>query len=105
MAINGSVNGAHHLARNAIATIFSGGVLALLLWIAALLADLSHSVPAMEKRLAALETRVEQISENLALSREAIAVLKREMTLIQDELRSLRQRFAQHVPPSDPRTR
>jgi uncharacterized coiled-coil protein SlyX len=104
MAVNGNGNGGTPI-RNVVATVFSGGLLALLLWIAALLADLSHSVPAMEKRLAALETRVELIGEHITVSRETTAVLKREVTLMQDELRALRQQFAQYASPSRPQSR
>jgi uncharacterized coiled-coil protein SlyX len=104
MAINGNGNGGQPI-RNIIATVFSGGLLALLLWIAALLSDLSHSVPAMEKRLAALESRVEMIGEHITVSRETTAVLKREVTLMQDELRALRQQFTQYASPSRPQSR
>jgi uncharacterized coiled-coil protein SlyX len=104
MAINGN-GGAHNPVRNIIATVFSGGLLALLLWIASLLSSLSYSVPAMEKRLAALESRVEMIGEHITVSRETTAVLKREVTLMQDELRALRQQFAQYVSPSRPQSR
>jgi len=76
--------------RQILTTVFSGAVMALLLWMANLLVNVSHTLPIIERRISTLEMKQDNVTEHLALSRESIAVLRREVALMQEELRTIR---------------
>jgi hypothetical protein len=76
--------------RAVMTTVIGGITLALLLWIASLLSNLAYVIPVFERRITSLETRQETVKDHMVLTREAVAVLRREVVLMQEELRLLR---------------
>jgi hypothetical protein len=86
----GLVAAANSPIRAVMTTVIGGITLTLLLWIASLLSNLAYVIPVFERRITSLETRQEAIGDHMALTREAIAVLRREVALMQEELRLLR---------------
>jgi hypothetical protein len=85
--------------RAVLTTVIGGVTLALLLWIASLLSHMSYAMPNFERRLAGIETRQEVVGDHMALTREGLAVLRREVALMQEELRLLRR--ASYPRPTD----
>jgi hypothetical protein len=76
--------------RQILTTVFSGVIMALLLWMTNVLVNVSHTLPLIERRISTLEMKQDSVTEHLALSREAIAVLRREVAMVQEELRTIR---------------
>jgi hypothetical protein len=76
--------------RAVLTSVIGGLTLALLVWVASLLSYLAHTMPVVERRIAAIEARDDTAREQATATREALAVLRTQMAGMQEEMRLLR---------------
>jgi hypothetical protein len=76
--------------RAVLTSVIGSVTLALLIWVASLLSYLAHTMPVVERRIAAIEARDDTAREQAIATREALAVLRTQMTGMQEEMRLLR---------------
>jgi hypothetical protein len=76
--------------RAVLTSVIGSVTLALLVWVASLLSYLAHTMPVVERRIAAIEARDDTAREQATATREALAVLRTQMAGMQEEMRLLR---------------